>query len=386
MNPESDAEPFTRLLETVCEFYDQTVSAARSTMFFGALQQYDFQIVVAAFNRHIQTSKFAPKPADIREIIEGTELERDANIWNALGEAIRRVGVWQSVIVQDPELAAAIIRTWGSWVACCEFNANADPILWNSKRKDFVAAYRLALKNPQADREPILLSGYCDQQNRMTGFLPRRQSYGAILLDGKVETRYLPVNKETGLPALTLAAALLEPQRLALAAFDEGETANNAPVIPFEHARPMIEEAVAGIRTFPAATQAKGAAIDPDAARRAELHEQAKVIHADTVSETGQALRDAETEATGQSDRASDLGGGPAEAGDGIPVREGDAREKLGGGLRMAGDEDHSRSGGRGIRASGSRGHRRVDDKKSEGRKGPRRSRTKRNRKSGRKT
>lgn len=379
MNPETDAKPFTDMLTAVGEFYDQTVSAARSAMFFGALKEYDFEIVTAAFNQYLQTdaAKYGfPKPVHIKDIIEGSESERDANIWLALDEACRRIGVFQSIVIADPFLAAAIIRVWGSWVACCEYRSHADDILWNSRRKDLVAAYRLAKKTGVTNAEPRLLLGYCDSQNQEKGRFPKRTGMGAILLDGTVESRYVDIDSKTGLPAaplgdvLALGGIRLTPARLVLTA---GETDGDG-LIAFEDVRPELQQKIADVvrdKIFPTGDARPGGKADPDRERRAFLKEQARqIIDAEAGSseqsdrEAEESLRAPATAGAEQSARTSDLGGGTAEAGDGVPIREGGARAKLEGGSRVAGVEDSVRAGRRGVRKRGESRNRRVRDAK----------------------
>jgi hypothetical protein len=379
MNSETDAKPFSDLLTAVAEFYDQTVSAARSTMFFGALNEYDFDVVVAAFNQYLQTdaAKYGfPKPIHIKEIIEGSEAERDANIWLALDEAIRKIGVWQSLVLADPFFAAAILRVWGTWVACCEYRANADDILWNSRRKDFVAAYRLAKKVGVSSAEPRLLFGYCDQQNRETGRFPKRTAMGAILLDGTVEARYVDIDIKTGLPASSLADVLAlpspKPRHLArlLAAGESFEVGEVHDLVAFDEIRPQLQEQIAHAlrdRVFPDARP--GGEADPDRERRAFLKAQADTIDAETRRgeqsdrEATEHVRAPATAGAEQSDRTADSSGGTAEAGDGIPVREG-ARAELESGHGVADVEDSVRAGRRGVREHRERGNRRVHDAK----------------------
>lgn len=372
MDAEKDAEAFARLLELVGEITDTTVSASRVTMYFGALQRYDYPIVQQAINQHVAVSAYFPKPAEIRNIIEGTEAERESNIWLALDEAIRKIGVWQSVIVADPVLAAAIIRVWGSWIAMCAFRNENEEFLWNSKRRDFIAAYKIAAKDPRRYDDPVLLAGHCERENQQTGRFPSRQHYGAILLDGRVETRYLDINSSTGLPALPLKECLtLQPAstRLALQAVPEGETGNE---LDATDARSAIEQALQRLvatKTFPE----RGIVTkdDPDAERRAVLREQAKAINGEVESTQPPTndVRPTKNGRAGKSNRATDSRGGTAGTDGGIRVRDRD-RSKVGGGLRVAGVPDPARDRGGRVRERGELRAGLVDNKKGRRRKG----------------
>lgn len=369
-----DAKPFSDLIQAVGEWYDQTVSAARIAMFFGALQEYDFDVVVAAVNKFLSSdaAKYAfPKPIHIKEIIDGSDAERDANVWLALTEAVRRIGVFQSIVVADPFLAAAIIRVWGSWVACCDYRARSDEILWNSRRKDFVAAYRLAKKTGVTDAEPRILAGYCDAQNAETRRFPKRTGMGAILLDGRVETRYVDIDSKTGLPADGSAAVLALPPTRARLALTAGETGGDG-LIAFDDIRPDLQTKIVDLlldRVFPTGDMKPGGDADSDRERREFLRAQARdILDAETGSgeqsdrEATEYVRAQEASRAEQSARTSDLGGGTAEAGDGIPIREGGARAELEGGSGVADVEDSLRAGRRGVRERGTRRDRRVHD------------------------
>lgn len=373
MNPQTDAERFTELLKTVAEFYDVTVSPARSTMFFGALRDYDFEIVELAFSKFMQSgdSKYGfPKPASIREIVEGSQSEQEANAWNAVTEAIRRVGFYQSIIIQDPAVADAIVRVFGSWAACCERANQANPYLWEAARKEFVTAYRIARKIERKDRTPVLLGGYTEIQNRIANRFPKAQPYGVILLDGRVRSRYLDIDERTGLPAITLADVpmLSETPRLALPPAsretDGGALVEGEALIALGDAFERLMKS----RSFPPKLSVKIPTHDPDAKGRAKIRRQAAQIHAETAAES---LRTRKTATTGHPDRSANHGGETATGGTGIPVR-GDARKKLARGSRVAGVSDPVRDRGGRVRkrVQGGQGH--DNDAKEKRRKGAR--------------
>lgn len=386
MNPETDTKPFVKLLETIGEFYDVAVSPARSTLFFGALREYDWPIVEEAFNRYLRSdaSKYGfPKPQHIREIIEGSEAEQDSAAWLALEAAIRKIGVWNSLIVQDRAWAAAVNRVWGSWVACNEFRDHADAILWNSKRKDFIAAYRLAKRTVPQTGEPVMLSGYCEIQNRNSGFFPKKTAYGAVLLDGSVESRYLEVNPQTGLPAASLTEAIALPAPRPIPQLTDGGQEIGQPIAPEKMVK--LEDAlreIAQTKSFPdRVTRTEAPASDPDAEGRVKIRRQYE--ESDRPSET---LRD---EAHGSRERhslpdAPVSGEAPPERA-GVPIRT-EARKEVGGGSRVARLDDPLRDRGRGIRKRGELRAGQLDDAKGKGRKakarlhgvdtGPRRRKT----------
>lgn len=385
MNAETDAERFTALLQTVGEIYDQTVSPARATMYFGQLRAYEYEIVELAIAKFLdsEASKFGfPKPIHIREIIEGSQSEQEANAWLAVNESIRRIGVWQSLIVADPAIADAIVRVFGSWASLCQQANESSPYVWENRRRDFVAAFRLARKRERTSTEPVLLGGLCEMQNRASGRFPKRQPYGVILADGRVQSRYLAINEATGLPATPLPLALaLPPERavqrqLPAAEADEPgsrELVGQDAIMSLEAAfRKLLQD-----REFPSGAGKKGdnrdVVAERDARRKAEIRRQAteagnsgKNVSTEQASGVVRARKTARAKHT---DRTPNHGGGSAKARARVRVREAD-REKLARGSRVAGVPDHLRTGGERVRERDPRGAGIVDNEAIEGRSG----------------
>lgn len=398
MDAERDAERFTALLDTLGEVYDVTVSPGRKTLYFGALREFDYEIVELAISKFLQSdaSKYGfPKPAHLREIIEGSQSDQEANAWLALNEAVRAVGPWNSLIGADPYLAEAIVRTFGSWVTCCEA-ARESSYLWEQRRKEFVSAWRIAKKTPLRRRDPVLLGGLCELSNRAKGVFPKRSVYGTIQLDGKVRSQYLDIDVTRGLPAASMkeVLALPEPEyRLALPQRiddePEGELVSGEAIMTLEEAfRLLLRE-----KTVPTSGPSKPRTVEltesdrRDEARRAELRRQAAAIHAENnqTEEASGAVRARETTRTGDSDHAANHGGGVADSDSGVRVRGGN-RPKVESGSRVAGVEDSVRAGRKRVRERDPRGARRVDDEAGKGRKRPSESRTEQRRSSRRKT
>jgi hypothetical protein len=353
----NDADRFTALLATVGEFYDVTVSEARATLYFRTLMDFEYPIVEAAFGQYMRTdaSKYGfPKPAHIREIVEGSQSDQEAVAWMAVNDAIRRFGSWQSIIVADPSLADAIVRTFGSWMACCAA-ATENSYLWEQKRKEFVAAYRIARKIARRSTEPVLLTGLAEVQNRSIGRFPKRQPYGVILLDGRTEDRYLDINTQNGLPAAMLSHVLALPaikQRALPARREEQETGPDISAEKFV----SIQDAIARIlaaKQFPqkmARVDRRQAEDTRDEAGRRRIREQAKQHGADVqAQQTSGAVRARKAATARNANHTSDHGGKPAATGTGVSVRK-TSRKKMGRGSRVAGVEDSVRAGRQRVR------------------------------------
>lgn len=350
----ADAERFGQVLATVAEFYDRKLSDGLIVMFFRALEEFEIETVEHAFNRFLASSdsKMFPRPAQILDIIRGSDAERDALAWLTLDAAVRKIGLYPSVIVEDPALAQAIKMTFGEWWQACQVRYN-DPIGWNARRRDFAAMYAIA-RRQATGTGPVLLHGQCDRENGVTGWYPKRTVYGAILRDGKAESRYLAVDVRTGLPAASLREALALPEPAqALAALPEHR--EEAP--PKTRAEFEAElKAYAARREMPKSkrgTETDRQLFESDAARRDrldELRQQARVIHADRTDETAGTVHVApDGETVGRHDRDPDLSGRSPETGDGTSLRKGD-RPELARGSGVAGVSDPVRDRRRRVR------------------------------------
>lgn len=387
MNADRDAERFGQLLRGAGEVLDVTVSPARIALYFRTLQRFEFEIIEVAFGRFLESeaSKFGfPKPVHIIEIIEGSQSEQEDNAWMAVNDAIRKIGAYNSVIVADPSLGDAIVRVFGSWVRCCEEANESNNYIWDQRRKAFVTAYRLARRiQRRPGAPPTLLGGRAEIENRTNGRFPSRQPYGAILLDGRVETRYLDINARTGLPAVRLSDALALPEALSqrlLPAVPEQETGTE---LIGEGAVITLTEAFERLlrsRSFPSRedrqrlprTDREPTAEERfDEERKALLRRQAEDDGSNVSHATIRTVRASQDASTELADRTANHGGGSSKGRTGVPLRESD-RAGLARGSGVAGVPDSVRAGGSGVRKRGERGNRGVHDPK--GKKNPARA------------
>lgn len=363
----TDAERFGICLAGIAEIYDRRLSDATIVLYFRALQDFPIEIVEGAFDQFLKSddSRSFPRPGQIRSIVEGTQAERDAHAWLTLEAAIRRVGIHQSVIVEDRALAAAIVRTFGSWVYACQYRRDSDMVGWSMRRKDFIAAYSIARRQGTGG-DPVLLAGLCEQENRQSGFLPPRTWYGAVLADGRIESRRLDVNKETGLPAASLrdALALPEPQMpktLALPAPDDEKMIDIRAAL-------ANDLAALGALSFESLGKPLGSSVaeltDVEYEQRIrKLRQQAVSINADSDLTTSEPVHPTETGGDGyRADRAADSRRAVAGTDDGVPVR-GTTRTELARGSGVADVDDPVRARGGRVRKRDPRRAGKLDHK-----------------------
>lgn len=143
----SDLTDFTKIILTLAEVFAEPMSDPRMQAYFAALEDLTIEQVERAVNHLMRSAKFFPKPAEIRELIEGSIDDRAAAAWSRLVQAIEKGGPYASLHVDDLALADAILRTFGGWIeACNRLPVPGDPMYANLQ-KQFAAYYRAASRH-----------------------------------------------------------------------------------------------------------------------------------------------------------------------------------------------------------------------------------------------
>src|SRR5215510_6469474 len=145
---------FIQVLLAMGEMYETPVSTARGEMFLRAIEDLPFDAVKAAANSHARHSKFFPRPADLRELVEGNLDDRAEQAWNALLPLIHRVGYTGTPTWTDPAMERAALSLFGSWRRLCEQLPAGGPELLGHA-KNFRQAY-LAYARTAAAAKPEL--------------------------------------------------------------------------------------------------------------------------------------------------------------------------------------------------------------------------------------
>ena len=155
-----DLEEFSQTWSAAFEVYGKSASDIVIEMAFNALANHALDDIRKAMMTHIQTSKFAPKPSDINELIGGDPESRKLQSWTMVESAIRRVGGYQSVTFDDPGVMV-VIEEMGGWSRLCEVTDSELPF----KRNEFVKRMAQYVHTPPAEY-PKRLSGIVEQQNQ----------------------------------------------------------------------------------------------------------------------------------------------------------------------------------------------------------------------------
>lgn len=118
---QSDIQDFNSLLTSALAFYRQDVSGFAMSVWWQACERFDLDQIKKAFTRHAldpDRGQFAPKPADLIRILEGTAGNRALVAWGKAMEAAQRVGSYSDVCFDDPVIHATI-EDCGGWPKFC---------------------------------------------------------------------------------------------------------------------------------------------------------------------------------------------------------------------------------------------------------------------------
>ncbi len=166
MNTE-DYEAFRDVLHGVHDFYERQLSAFALDVWWQALKSYDLQAVTRAFGVHTvnpDTGQFMPKPADIVRMMSGGTSDNAMRAWSKVDQAVRSVGVYESVVFDDPLIHRAL-EDMGGWIGLGMKNEDD----WPFVAKEFENRYRgYAMRQECGDYLRVMM-GIMDAQNQRNG-------------------------------------------------------------------------------------------------------------------------------------------------------------------------------------------------------------------------
>lgn len=116
---EADRPAFAQALFALGETFNEPVSKVRAEGYFDALSEFSLAQVNGAVRYALRVCKFFPKPAELRELIQGDQDALADTAWGAVLKEIRRVGY-----IGTPNLDARTMRAigecFGGWRTLCE--------------------------------------------------------------------------------------------------------------------------------------------------------------------------------------------------------------------------------------------------------------------------
>jgi Domain of unknown function (DUF6475) len=120
----SDRKEFSALITDVLAFYRQDASSFALSVWWQACAEFDLEQVRKALTAHAMDPEhgtFAPKPADLVRVLQGTRTDRANIAWGKVYEAMQRVGAYTDVIFDDAAIHA-VIEDLGGWPKLCRCN------------------------------------------------------------------------------------------------------------------------------------------------------------------------------------------------------------------------------------------------------------------------
>ena len=111
-------DSFNNALIGALDVYNKKASSFTFRVWWEALKKYDLPAVLNAISRHIENpdnGQWAPKPADIIKLIDGSSQDRALVAWAKVEKTIRTVGGYATVVFDD-HLIHSVVRDLGGWI------------------------------------------------------------------------------------------------------------------------------------------------------------------------------------------------------------------------------------------------------------------------------
>lgn len=162
-----DFNKFHEGINGVMSFYSKSVSTFALDVWWSALKGYELSAVVDAFNRHLanpDTGQFAPKPADIVRMLQGSTQDSALRAWAKVDKAVRQIGTYCDVVFDDA-LIHCVLQDMGGWIALGTKNENE----WPFVAKEFENRYRGFKISGQSFDYPGILIGIANAHNEQKG-------------------------------------------------------------------------------------------------------------------------------------------------------------------------------------------------------------------------
>jgi len=142
----NDLPQFAALMNTLGEVYGKEITEVFSEIYWNTLKRFEWGEVKNAASKHISDpdkGQFMPKPADIVRWIEGTHETRALKAWIKTTDAVRRIGMYENVVFDDP-IIHFVIEALGGWIKLCLSKTEDLPFL----AQDFQKYYLIFLQDP----------------------------------------------------------------------------------------------------------------------------------------------------------------------------------------------------------------------------------------------
>jgi hypothetical protein len=163
------------LVSGLSEIFGKEISDNVCELYFRALADLSIEQVEHAVNVTAATCKFFPKPAELREIIEGKPDDQSVIAWEVVLDAYKKANYYRSILFEDGAIGSAINAVFGGWPQCSDSLAHLSDEMVTSKRKEFYTSYRNARRLNKSVR---YLPGQVEIENRNTISTWTRDQFG----------------------------------------------------------------------------------------------------------------------------------------------------------------------------------------------------------------
>jgi hypothetical protein len=122
-----------------------------------------------ATQRALETCRFMPAPAELRDLVYMKPEDRAVKAWLAFEKAVKTHGYIRSVSFDDPVINAAV-KALGGWEHCCSMTAREfDTFL----QKRFQDTYCSLARSGVSEEQAAPLVGWIDRENALLGYNPQ---------------------------------------------------------------------------------------------------------------------------------------------------------------------------------------------------------------------
>jgi hypothetical protein len=188
MKGETEWQRYRLAISAMAATFRQEATEALFEGYRLGLEGLAIDAIERAVKRAIQTSKFMPSAAELRELAgDMLPADRAVRAWDIVRQAMRRHGEGPSLDFDDPAINATIHNLADNWEAFID-RWEAEGETW--LRKDFERAYVSLCRSGLRPNDCRRLVGFHERNNRFHGYL-----------DAIPE----PLRIECGLPPLPVA-------------------------------------------------------------------------------------------------------------------------------------------------------------------------------------
>lgn len=156
----------TGCVTMLAEMFGKTVSTGLFRAYELGLQGLTAEQITMATQHALETCRFMPPPAELRQLVYGRVEDRAVKAWLAFENAVVHNGYIRSVTFDDQTINATV-RALGGWEYCCGLPASEfDTFLQKRFQETYCALARAGVSAEQA--APLM--GWIDRVNGFNGY------------------------------------------------------------------------------------------------------------------------------------------------------------------------------------------------------------------------